>query len=92
LQVNLKEYKLLVCGVIFFAIENIYGSLHRKGINITSKKMNSFYTNYLFHGAEPFLKSRQLCSYSRTSQHFMDCEGLLTCSQEPFTGPYPGPD
>jgi hypothetical protein len=30
----------------------------------------------LTHGAEPFLRSCQLCSYSRTSQHFMEPEGL----------------
>jgi hypothetical protein len=29
----------------------------------------------LTHGAEPFLRSRQLCSYSRTSQHFMEPGG-----------------
>jgi hypothetical protein len=29
---------------------------------------------------------------SRTSQHFMESEGSLTCSQEPSTGPYPEPD
>jgi hypothetical protein len=28
----------------------------------------------LTHGAEPFLRSCQLCSYSRTSQHFMKPE------------------
>jgi hypothetical protein len=27
------------------------------------------------HGAEPFLRSCQLCSYSRTSQHFMEPGG-----------------
>jgi hypothetical protein len=46
----------------------------------------------LTHGAEPFLKSRQLCSYSRTSQYFMEPEGSLLCSQELSTGPYPEPD
>jgi hypothetical protein len=40
------------------------------------------------HGAEPFLRSCQFCSHSRTSQHFMEPEGSLPCSQEPSTGPY----
>jgi hypothetical protein len=46
----------------------------------------------LTHGAKPFLRSCQLCSYSRSSQRFMEPEGSLPCSQEPSTGPHSEPD
>jgi hypothetical protein len=38
------------------------------------------------------LRSCQLCSHSRTSQHSMEHEGSLPCSQDPSTGPHPEPD
>jgi hypothetical protein len=49
-------------------------------------------THSLIHGAEPFLRSRQLCSHSGISQYFMEPEGSLPCSQEPSTGSSPEPD
>jgi hypothetical protein len=41
---------------------------------------------------EPFLRSCQLWSYSRTSQQFKEPEGSLPCSQEPSTSPCHQPD
>jgi hypothetical protein len=38
------------------------------------------------------VRSCQLCSYSRTSQHFTEPERSLLCSQETSIGPYPEPD
>jgi hypothetical protein len=46
----------------------------------------------LTYGAEPFFRSWQLCSHSRTSQRFMEPEDSLPYSQEPSTGPYPEHD
>jgi hypothetical protein len=40
----------------------------------------------------PFLRSRQSLSYARISQHFMEPESSLPCSQEPSTGPCSQPD
>jgi hypothetical protein len=41
----------------------------------------------LLQGAVSSLGDRQLCSYSRTSQQFMEAKGSLPCSQEASTGP-----
>jgi hypothetical protein len=44
----------------------------------------SCHRSLITHGAEPFLRSRQLCSHSGTSQHFMEPEGSLPCSLVPI--------
>jgi hypothetical protein len=49
-------------------------------------------TYLLTYGAQPFLRSCQLSSHSRTSQHFLEPAGSLPCPQELSTGPYPEPD
>jgi hypothetical protein len=54
--------------------------------------MSSYLLTYLLkYGAEPYLRSCQLCSHSVTSQDFKEPEGSSPCSQEPSTGPYPQP-
>jgi hypothetical protein len=44
------------------------------------------------HGSESFLRSHQLWSYSRISQHFIGPKLSLTCLNEPYTGAYSEPD
>jgi hypothetical protein len=48
-------------------------------------------TDYLSNSMElsHSWETSQSLSYSRISQHFMEPEGSLRCSQEPSTGPYP---
>jgi hypothetical protein len=58
----------------------------------TGLKLLHYRPFLLTYGAEPFFRSCQLCSHSRTSQHFMEPEGSSPYSQEPSTGPYPKPD
>jgi hypothetical protein len=56
--------------------------IQHNDIHNAKKKKTDLRANYL-HGDEPFFRSRQLLSYSRISQHFMELEGLLSSLQEP---------
>jgi hypothetical protein len=47
--------------------------------------------NLFLHRAHLFLRTCQLWSHSRTSQHFMEPEGSFPCSQELSNGRYPEP-
>jgi hypothetical protein len=47
---------------------------------------------YFTYGAEPFLRSCQLCSCSRNPLHFMEPESSLPWSQELSIGLYSEPD
>jgi hypothetical protein len=82
------------CSIIRFRSihpARIFQILDNAALIITSSNrfiIFAFHSLSLTHGAEPFLTSRQLCSYSRTYQHFMEPEGSLPCSQELSTGPY----
>jgi hypothetical protein len=66
-------------------------SLRRLEQNIKSSMHDKLYTS-LVHGAESLLRNRELCNYSRTFQHLMEPQGLLTYPPELSTGPYPEPD
>jgi hypothetical protein len=52
----------------------------------------SFLHYSLTYWAESFLRSCQLCSHWRISQHFMEPEDSLPYSQEPSTGLHSEPD
>jgi hypothetical protein len=80
----------LHADINWFSLNFVRYPIYRKMFQTKVTHFNGIRS--LTHGAEPFLRSRQLCSYSRTSQHFMEPEGSSSCSQEPSTGPYPEPD
>jgi hypothetical protein len=53
-------------------------------------KLPSSYLEYLINSTE--ISPSPEATNSRISQHFKEPKGLLPCSQEPSTGPYPKPD
>jgi hypothetical protein len=76
---------------------DLHGLVLNPTLPFTERKMklwtNAFrHSVNLLHGAQPFLRSRQSLSYSRTSLHFMEPKDSLPCSQEPSKSPYPKPD
>jgi hypothetical protein len=77
------------CFKVLKAVDT-YMPFPRNVIRLCSKRFISWHI--LTYGAEPFLRSCQLCSHSGTSQHFKEPEGSSSCSQDTSTGPYPEPD
>jgi hypothetical protein len=53
---------------------------HFNSLLFTALPYNLATTQSLTHEAQPFLRSRQLCTYAGTFQHFMEHEGSLPCS------------
>jgi hypothetical protein len=58
---------------------------------LTKNQTYILQTNWLC-GAEHHSRGHKLCSHSVVSQHFMEPEGSLPCSQELSTCTYPLPD
>jgi hypothetical protein len=72
---------------VTFSPTNVFCCVIQHDVCVCTYRCLIYRFKSLTHGAEPFLRNHQLCSYSRNSQHFMEPEGPLPCSQEP-TGPY----
>jgi hypothetical protein len=82
---TIPSYPIFLRYILILPVQSVAGKRNDYSENKTS------HTNMisgLTYGAEPFLRSCQLFSHSRVSQHFMEPEVSLPCS----TGPYPESD
>jgi hypothetical protein len=53
-----------------------------RACRLNSSALIKTFVHSLTHGAEPFLRSRQLCTHARTSQNFIEPEGWLPRSHK----------
>jgi hypothetical protein len=91
-KINFIHLKFLPrCGAIYLSLRLLDTTLFALLTYMCHISCARFHFHSLTHGAEPFLRSRQLCSHSRIFQHSMEPEGSLPYSQEPSTGLYPEP-
>jgi hypothetical protein len=91
LDLGVRWYKFSILPICYLKWVDLLSQVERVwvGLTIWTKEFLqlNLRTYLLTYGAEPVLRSCQLCSHSRTSQHFMEPEGSLPCAQEPSTGP-----
>jgi hypothetical protein len=73
ISIQYTEDKALFSGILSFLSQCL-----------SSKELNTTVPLSLTHGVEPFLRSCQLCSYSRTSQHCIEPEGYYRVHKSPL--------
>jgi hypothetical protein len=92
---NRKTSSVLNTKFVYFSAQILFEYLFLPYIGVIRRVTSGelLTKQYLLTcGAEPFLRSRQLCGHTRTAQHFMESEDSSPCSQEHSTGPYSEPD